>query len=549
MSVLAVPPIETKGKRWPTLGDQVAEWIEQHLVFGPGDLRGLPAKLDDEKRALLYRMYELYPKGHAMAGRRRFRRVAVSLRKGSAKSEFAAWIAAAELHPQAPVRFAGWDRRGRPLPGIGVVDPYIPLVAYTEEQSEELVYGALLAILGLSTSIRGAFDLGKERVMRVGGDGKAVALATAPDARDGARTTFQVLDETHRLTLPRQKQAHRTMLANLPKRKGADPWSLETTTAPAPGEGSVAEDTMEYAKAVLEGRAADSRFFFFHRQAEEGTDLTTEDGVRAAVLEASGPVAEWSDVDGIVDQWKDPTADRAYLARVWLNQPIRAADRAFDVLHWNALHRQNHKLPAKAKIVLGFDGSQTNDATGLIGQEISTGYLFVVGLWEKPHGRDDWRVPVAEVNAAMDEAFKRFNVWRLYADPPYWETQVAEWAGKYGEERVLVWSTYRTRPMAAATQGFFNAIEAGEISHDGNRDLARHIGNTFRRQLPIRDDKGQPLFAVQKERPDSPNKIDLAVAAIICNEARTDALTAGMATAGKGMNARAERGEEVFRTW
>ena len=72
---------------WPTLGPQVCAFIESYLVFGPGDLRGQPAKLDAEKRALIYRMYELFPQDHPQAGRRRFKRCALSLRKGSAKSE------------------------------------------------------------------------------------------------------------------------------------------------------------------------------------------------------------------------------------------------------------------------------------------------------------------------------------------------------------------------------------------------------------------------------------------------------------------------------
>jgi hypothetical protein len=63
------------------------------------------------------------------------------------------------------------------------------------------------------------------------------------------------------------------MLANIPKRKQADAWSLETTTAPAPGTGSVAEDTMEYARQVASGKIQDSRLFFFHRQAAESHDL------------------------------------------------------------------------------------------------------------------------------------------------------------------------------------------------------------------------------------------------------------------------------------
>lgn len=528
MSGLVVPAIERKS--WPTLGDQVADWIEQNLVFGPGDLRGQPARLDTEKRGLLYRIYEVYPKSHPNAGRRRFRRVGLSQRKGWAKSEFAAWIAAVELHPRGPVRCEGF-RNGRLRKGVGVIDPYIPLVAYTEEQSEDLVYGALRAILELS-AVRGDFDIGIEKIMRIGGDGKAVALASAPDARDGARTTFQVFDETHRFTLARLKQAHRTMLANLPKRKLADPWGLEITTAPAPGEGSVAEETMEYARAVADGRSADARLFYFHRQASDEHDLTTAKGLRAAVLEASGPTAEWSDIDGIVEQWKDPTADRSYLERVWLNRLVRSADKAFAALQWKALAK-DRKIPDGALVTLGFDGSRYEDATAIVATDIVTGHQQLVGVWEKPFGRKDadgtpWEVPQGEVEVAMAAAFERWEVWRLYADPPYWETTVAGWAGKYGEERVVSWSTRHWRKMADAVRAFANAVVDEDLSHDGRPEFARHVSNAHRRMLTLRDEDGRPVWVIQKERPDSPNKIDAAVAAVLSWQARCDAVAAGV---------------------
>ena len=332
-------------------------FIEEYLIHGPGDIRGEPARLDDETRALIYRMYEVYPRDDPQAGRRRFKRVALSLRKGTAKTEKAAWIAACELHPDAPVRCVGWGVHGDPTQpvGGGVNDPYIPMVAYTEEQTEELAYGALLVILS-EGPLASDFDIGLERIMRRNGAGKAEALATAPNARDGARTTFQHFDETHRFTLPRLKDAHRTMMANIPKRRLADSWSLETTTAPAPGEGSVAEATMDYARAVAEGRLQDSRLFFFHRQASDGHDLTTEKGIREAVIEASGPTAEWSDIDGIIEQWRDPTSDRTYLERVWLNRLVQGSGRAFDADKWKELARPETIVPARRLITLGFDG-------------------------------------------------------------------------------------------------------------------------------------------------------------------------------------------------
>ncbi len=522
--ILTVPPLEEDP--WPSLGAQVCSFIEDYLVFGPGDLRGQPARLDAEKRALIYRCYEIYPQGHPQAGRRRFKRCAISLRKGSAKTELGAWIAAAELHPEGPVRCDGFDAYGQPV-GVGVTDPYIPMVAYTEEQSEDLAYGALRVILQYS-QVADDFDIGLERIMRVGGDGKAVALASAPDARDGARTTWQHFDETHRFTLPRLKQAHRTMLANVPKRKLSDAWSLETTTAPAPGEGSVAEDTMDYARQVADGKIADSRLYFFHRQAGDQHDLETQEGVRAAVIEASGPVAEWSDIDGIVEQWRDPTADRTYLERVWLNRLVRSSERAFDAERWRALARPETEIADGDLITLGFDGARYHDSTALVATHVPTGYQWLVGLWEHPLGIDEWEVPEVEVEEAVAECFRRWDVWRLYADPPYWETHVAKWAGEYGEKRVLSWWTTRTRAMAYAIKSFTNAIASAEVTHDGSSGLARHIGNACRRMLNMRDELGQPLWTMYKERPDSPHKIDAAMAAVLSWEARCDALAAGI---------------------
>jgi phage terminase large subunit-like protein len=522
MSVLMVPPMDKKP--WPTLGPQVCKFIEENLVFGPGDLRGEPAVLDEEKRGLIYRMYEVHPRKYPEAGRRRFRRVAISLRKGSAKTEFSAWLAACELHPEAPVRCVGWERNGTPIGG-GVTDPYIPLVAFTEEQSEELAYGALMSIL-LESRLADDFDIGLARIIRRDGTGRAVALSTAPGARDGARTTFQVFDETHRLILPRQKQAHRTMLANLPKRKLADAWSLETTTAYSPGEGSVAEDTMDYARMVRDGATADSKLFFFHRQASEKHDLTTREGLRTAIREASGPVAEWSDVDGIADQWQDPTADVSFLERVWLNRPVRSSARAFGAEQWKTLTDPVGRPEPGRVITLGFDGARNRDSTALIGTDVERGYQFVLGLWERPPRVDEWEVPIGEIKAAVADAFETWDVWRMYADPPYWESTVDEWAGQY-PDRVVAWYTNRWRQIAYAVRAFHGAIVNGEISHDGDEDLARHVGNATKKELALRDDEDKPLWCIQKERPDSPHKIDAAMAAVLSWEARGDAVAAG----------------------
>lgn len=531
MTVFVFPPPDAEP--WPTLGPQVCDFIEDELCHGPGDLLGQPAQLNEEVRAWLYRMYEVYPAtverrhhrvivqdAHPQAGRRRFQRCALSLRKGSTKTEIAAWIAAAELHAEGPVRCDGF--RGKQPIGRGVTDPYIPMISYTEEQTEELAYGALRRILEESRIGRD-FDIGLERIMRLGGDGKAEAVSASPNARDGARTTFEHADETHRFTLDSLKRAWTVMRANLAKRPLADPWALETTTAPEPGAASVAEETMEYARTLAEKRQT-SRLFFFHRQASDHHALETTAGLRAAVVEASGPyLAQWAPIDRIVETFTEPDADRAYLERVWLNRPVQAAGLAFDVAQWRTLVRPGYVVPEGAVITLGFDGSRFDDNTALVGTEVESGYQWPLGIWAPVNGE----IAEPEVDGVVADAFERWTVARMYCDPPKWEGWISTWAGRYGDKRVLPWWTNRRKPMAYALRAYTTAIAAGEVSHSGDRTLEHHLANARRLYTNLVDEQGQPLWILRKERPDSPNKIDAAMAATLSWEARNDALTAG----------------------
>lgn len=539
MTQIMCPPPDDEP--WPTLGPFVVEFIEEQLCHGPGDLLGKPVILNDEQKAWIYRMWEVEPRElvtrrgkviskapNPRAGRRRFQRVALSLRKGSSKTEFAAWIAAAELHPDGPVRCDGFNvERGVwvPVPKP-VTDPYIPMIAYTEEQSEELAYGALRRILE-EVPIGNDFDIGLERIMRLDGRGKAEAVSSSPNARDGARTTFQHADETHRFVLDGLKRTWTVMLANLAKRPLADPWALETTTAPAPGEGSVAENTMEYARAVISGRSENSRLFFYHREAGPDHDISTRKGLKAAITEASGPyIAEWSDIDRIAAAFEEPDADRPYLERVWLNRLVQATGRAFDIKLWRALG-SDFAVPDGSAIAIGFDGSRFDDATALVASHIETGFAWPLGIWERPLHLKEWEVPIGEVDGVVSDAFERYHVTRMYCDPPKWETSVAKWAGQYGEKRVVEWWTNRRKPMAYAIRSFVGAIAAGELSHDGDEQLDDHIGNARQQPTGLVDEQGVPLWILRKERHDSPKKIDAAMAAVLAWEARNDAIAAG----------------------
>jgi len=408
-----------------------------------------------------------------------------------------------------------------------VIDPYIPMISYSEEQTEELAYGALRRILE-EMPIGNDFDIGLERILRLDGKGKAEAVSTSPNARDGARTTFQHADETHRLILDGQKKAWTIMKANLAKRPLADPWALETTTAPEPGGGSIAEDTMEYAREVMTGRSKDSRLFFYHREAGLQHDITTRRGLKAALVEASGPyIVQWSDIGRIANTFEEPGADRPYLERVWLNRLVQSTGHAFDMKEWRA-RKSSFKVPAGAAITIGFDGSQFDDATALIATHIKSGHQWPLGIWEKPQHLPEWQVPTDEVDGIVADAFERYHVARMYCDPPKWETWVAKWAGQYGAKtRVFEWWTNRRREMGYAIRSFRTAIATGDVSHDGNAQFDDHMGNARQQPTGLVDEEQKPLWILRKERPDSPKKIDAAVTAVLSWEARNDAIAAG----------------------
>jgi phage terminase large subunit-like protein len=333
------------------------------------------------------------------------------------------------------------------------------------------------------------------------------------------------------------------MINNLAKRKLSEPWMLEITTAPEPGAGSVAERTMEYAEQVAAGRVKDTKLFYFHRAASDQYDFKSDTPARynlnsaevrlAAVVEAAGSAASWRDNDAIVNLTNDPKTDLNFWCRVWLNQKKVSTRKAFDAGLWKTL-----KAPSPVKdgdmITLGFDGAKFEDSTGLVATHVVTGFQWKLGVWEKPYNAKQWMVPAEQVDDAIRGAFQRFNVLRFYADPPYWQEWVSKWSGEYGEERVVEWWTNRRRQMSYALESYDTAIKEGKISHDGDEDLIRHIGNAHKRYLNERDDEGKALWLIEKERSDSPHKIDLAMCGVLSWEARNDAIAAGALQSGWG---------------
>jgi len=536
MATLVVPPLDLS---YPTLGPAIADFIEDRCVYGPGSLAGLPAIVDDEFRGQLYRLYEIHPQGSRLEGRRRFTRGALEMRKGLAKTEKAAWITFCELHPESPVRCDGFDADGNPV-GKPVAFPYIPMLAHTQDQVSELAFGVLKYVVenGPDSSL---FDSSLERIIRLNdrgrADGKAVPVSNSPGSRDGALTTFQCVDEPHRLYLPTQKHAHETMSANLSKRAMEDPWMLYTGTAGQPGQGSIQEDVRAEAEAIQRGEIDNPKLLFVSRWADVEMPLDTMDERIAAISEATGPSGEWGpgQFETIASQWDRPRVDKAFLERVWLNRWRRSNSVAFDTIKVRDLSRPGQRIPDGAFVSLGFDGARFRDATGIVATDIKTGLQELLGGWERPMADDggdleDWEVPESEVTDVVRDAMSRFNVWRLYGDPPHWTATMGDWSVEWPDQ-VEEWWTARPKVMAYTLREYVEALDAGSITFGGvpdtNDDLIRHLGNAGRKDLRLRDDEGQPLWVLQKQDGKLEVKFDYAMASVLSWKACADARKAG----------------------
>lgn len=172
---------------------------------------------------------------------------------------------------------------------------------------------------------------------------------------------------------------------------------------------------------------------------------------------------------------------------------------------WDACATERAAPAAGTRIWLGFDGSYSGDATALVGVTEDL-HVFVVGSWESPN-RPGWRVPRDEVEAAVADAFVRWEVVELLADPPYWGRELSEWAARWPDQ-VVEFPTFSRARMAPACTMFYSAVLERALTHDGDPALARHVANAVVRSSPMGD-------YITKADKDSPAKIDLAVAAVI----------------------------------
>jgi hypothetical protein len=69
-------------------------------------------------------------------------------------------------------------------------------------------------------------------------------------------------------------------------------------------------------------------------------------------------------------------------------------------------------------------------------------------------------------------------------------------------------------------------MTSGDVSHNGDEMFSAHIKNAVRRKQNVYDEDHRPMHTISKDRPNSPRKIDGAMAGAVSWECRGDAIAA-----------------------
>lgn len=508
---------EVKGE-FPTLGFQVADWIEAHCAIPDRELAGEPFLLTDEQLLFFLWFYRLEPD----TGRFTFHRGSQLPRPQKwGKGPLAASAICGEA--EGPVVFDGWDANGEPV-GKPWATPLIQVTAVSEDQTEN-VYSALLPMIELGALNADIADTGLTRINLAGG-GKIEPVTAAAISRLGQRITFAVQDQTEAWL---QSNGGRKLADNQRRNlAGMGGRWLSTPNAWDPRENSVAQWTAEHEHdGVYHNDVEPPDSLSIRNKTERRRALrhVYGDAVAGTRNGKAGAVRPWIDLDRIsaeIDALlpRDP----AQAERYFLNRKQAGEDAAFSIAKIQEATDAAHTPNFGGLVVVGIDGARFADALAMIATEVETGYQWPLGIWERPEfAPDDYEHPFDEVDGALADAFEMYEVWRVYIDPQWIDHLVDHWQGKYGKKVVHQWYTNRPKQTAYAVRSYTDAL-GGDCTIADDATFKQHLKNAKKRKVPVFDDEHRQMHVLAKDRPDSPHKIDGAMGGVVSWEARGDAI-------------------------
>lgn len=434
------------------------------------------------------------------------------------------------------------DRGGRRDPGVKAGQPvgephpeaWVQIAAVSKDQTRNtmIIFGSLFT---KKSKAEYSIEVGKEIVYAHKGLSRIEAVTSSPRSLEGGRTTFTLLNETHHWI--ESNQGHEmaaTIERNATKSADGSARTFAITNAFEPGEDSVAEQTRDAYEAAEAGRVEDTGILYDSLEAPPEAKLTRP-WLEKVLLAVRGD-SVWLNIPRIIKSILDVRNPPSRSRRFWFNQIAAAEDAWMARYEWDACKREDLELVDGDEIVMFFDGSKSDDATGLAACRMSDGLVSTLGVWQRPPnwpspdtpGYVPYQVPREDVDGVVANAFGRFKVLAFYADPGsgkdddgemYWDTYLDRWGQTHGKKLLL--RAVMSGPKAHAVrwdmrdnrnqEQFTDAVKRARedvlqrtLLHDGHKVMRTHVINARRRT-------NRWGITIGKEHRESARKIDLAV--------------------------------------
>lgn len=371
-----------------------------------------------------------------------------------------------------------------------------------EKEQAKIVFGTAKRMVEMQPELSEILDVYRDAIYNPKTGSVYRALSAEAFSKEGLSPTFVAFDELH-------AQPNRELWDVMSLAMGArrEPILAAITTAgvktDSQGQPSICYQLYEYGKKVASGEVDDPSFFFAWWEADPMLDFRTPEAWESANPGYGDIVA----ADDFASAVKSTVESEFKTKR--LNIWTSTSDAWLPHGAWDGCGDPREIEPGE-RVVIGFDGSFNSDCTVIVAvttDEIP--HVMPLQVWEKPEEAGaDWQVPVLEVEDAIREACKRFDVVEIVCD-------VYRWARTFqvldDEGLPVVEFPQNASRMTPATTRFYEAVINKTLSHNEDPRLARHIGNAT---LKV-DQRGSRLA---KEKRGSTRRIDLAVASVMAFE-------------------------------
>jgi phage terminase large subunit-like protein len=458
---LSAPPLDLR--RLPRRGGSRAiAFIERYVTVPKGTGARRRLKLRGWQRDII----------HAVLDEPRPRQALVSIPAGNGKSTLAAALGLYGLLAD------------------GVEGAQVLVVASDERQAR-IILNTARRMVELDPALYARVQIFKDHLLEPHTDSRFMALPADPGALQGWDPSMALIDELHVVT----DDTFEAMAARAGKRDRS--LLLAISTPPR-----ATQDDSVMRRLVDHGReGGDPSFCFREYAAPAGCALDDE--------------AAWAVANPALDDFLHRDALRATLPpkmreaafrRYRLGQWVTVEDAWLPDGAWAACADPLSPIGDGAEVVIALDGSFSRDCTALVAATVTDRpHVHLYRLWEAPEGARDWRVPVVAVEDAIRDACGRWRVLEVAADPFRWQRSLEVLDG----DGIPVSEFFQTAArMGPATARFYQLVVDGELTHDGDPALARHVANAILKA----DSRGARLA---KEHKDSKRRIDAAVAAVM----------------------------------